>query len=280
MSLVAVVLALISAVAWGISDFGGGVVSKRRGPWVTSIAVQVGSLASIAVIAALLPGHPTAADWMWGSLAGLGTGAGTAFLYRGLSSGRMGVVAPVSALGSALVPVVVALSTGERPGPLAAFGIVLALPAIWMIAATTDAPDEAGRPAGTVDGILAGLGFGVGFACIDQIGAAAQLTPLIATQAVSIVPVVVLAVWTRQAFWPATRSAWVGAWLGPLGALANTCLLWAVQSGMLSVVAVLVSLYPAITVALAAAILRERIHRVQGVGLALAVAAVTLISQA
>ena len=281
----AIVFALISAAAWGVSDFYGGVFSKRHGAWVTSIAVQLGALAGTVVAVLVLGGSPTRADWMWGAAAGVGVGAGTAFLYRGLSTGRMGVVAPLSAVGAALVPIVVGVSTGERPGPLAVIGIVIALPAIWLIASIedeTDAATEGDQPAsaGVLDGALAGVGFGAGFACLDRFEPAAELVPLLATQAVSLLPVIALALWTKQSFWPRRRSAWIGFILGPLGVLANACLLWAVQAGLLSVVSVLVALYPAVTVALAAAILHERIHRAQAVGLGLAAVAVSLISLA
>ena len=281
----AIVFALISAAAWGVSDFYGGVFSKRHGAWVTSIAVQLGALAGTVVAVLVLGGSPTRADWMWGAAAGVGVGAGTAFLYRGLSTGRMGVVAPLSAVGAALVPIVVGVSTGERPGPLAVVGIVIALPAIWLIASTENGADtatEGDQPAsaGVLDGVLAGVGFGAGFACLDRFQPAAELVPLLATQVVSLLPVIALALWTKQSFWPRRRSAWIGFILGPLGVLANACLLWAVQAGLLSVVSVLVALYPAVTVALAAAILHERIHRAQAVGLGLAAVAVSLISLA
>ncbi|HJR90654.1 MAG TPA: DMT family transporter [Aeromicrobium sp.] len=280
----AIVFALISAAGWGVSDFYGGVFSKRHGPWVTSVAVQLGALAGTVLAVLLLGGSPTAADWAWGAAAGLGVGAGTAFLYRGLSTGRMGVVAPVSAVGAAVVPIAVGLSTGERPGPLAAAGILIALPAIWLIASTDgNSPGAEARDVrestGMLDGVLAGIGFGAGFVCIDRFQPAAELTPLLATQVVSLVPVMALALGTRQPFWP-RRQAWIGFILGPLGTLANACLLWAVQAGLLSVVSVLVSLYPAVTVALAASVLHERIHRAQAFGLGLAALAVALISLA
>lgn len=281
----AIVLALISATAWGVSDFYGGVFSKRHGAWVTSIAVQLGALAGTVAAVLVLGGSPTRADWVWGAAAGVGVGAGTAFLYRGLSTGRMGVVAPLSAVGAALVPIVVGVSTGERPGPLAVVGIVIALPAIWLIASIengADSASDAGPPASTgiLDGVLAGIGFGAGFACLDRFQPAAELVPLLATQAVSLLPVIALALWTKQSFWPRRSAAWIGFILGPLGVLANACLLWAVQTGLLSVVSVLVALYPAVTVALAAAVLHERIHRAQAVGLGLAAVAVSLISLA
>lgn len=274
----AVVLALIAALSWGISDFLGGTLSKRHGAWVTAIAVQVGAVVSTAAAAFALGGSPTASDWLWGSASGLGVGLGTAFLFRGLSTGRMGVVAPISAVGSALVPVAVGLATGDRPGLLAAVGIVAAIPGIWLIAASAEGPQTSAPSTGIMDGAIAGLGFGAGFACLDRVSPAAGLLPLVSEQVVSLVPVVLLAVLTRRAFWPRTRSAWTAAWLGPLGTVANACLLWAIQAGMLSVVSVLVSLYPAATVALAAIVLRERIHRAQWVGLALAGVAVGLIS--
>ena len=282
----AILFALISAACWGVSDFFGGVFSKRQGAWVTTVAVQIGALAGTAVAMLLLGGSPTKADWAWGAAAGLGVGAGTAYLYRGLSTGRMGVVAPVSAVGAALVPVAVGVSTGERPGFTAAAGILLALPAIWLIASIDDpaaAATSAGaerKSTGFLDGVLAGLGFGVGFACLDRLQPAAELAPLLATQVASLIPVIALALWAREPFWPRSHRAWIGFVLGPLGTLANACLLWAVQAGMLSVVAVLVSLYPAVTVALAAAVLHERIHRAQAWGLGLAAVAVTLISLA
>jgi drug/metabolite transporter (DMT)-like permease len=197
----------------------------------------------------------------------------------------MGVVAPVSAVGAALVPVSVGVVTGERPSAMAAIGIVIALPAIWLIASTDDGADDAAGAAapestGFLDGVLAGVGFGVGFVCLDRLQPAAELTPLLATQVASLLPVIALALWTREPFWPRHRGAWIGFVLGPLGTLANACLLWAVQAGLLSVVAVLVSLYPAVTVALAAAVLQERIHRAQAWGLGLAAVAVSLISLA
>jgi drug/metabolite transporter (DMT)-like permease len=283
---VVILLALTSAVGWGVSDFYGGLFSKRHGAWVTTVAVQLGALAGTAFAVLLLGGSPTHADWAWGAAGGLGFGTGTAFLYRGLSTGRMGVVAPVSAVGAALVPVAIGVSVGERPGPIAADGILIALPAIWLIASTDDGLAEVlddlspRASTGLLDGVLAGVGFGTGFACIDRFEPSAELVPLLATQVVALVPVIALALWTKQPFWPRHRPAWIGFILGPLGTFANACLLWAVQGGLLSVVAVLVAFYPAVTVALAVAVLREHIHRAQAVGLGLAAAAISLISLA
>ncbi|MFL6090220.1 MAG: DMT family transporter [Aeromicrobium sp.] len=275
-----ILLALISAAGWGVSDFFGGTISKRHGPWVTAVAVQLGALAATAVVVAIRGGAPTAADWAWGAATGVGVGVGAAFLFRGLATGRMGVVAPISAIGAAVVPVAVGLGLGERPGRNALLGIAVALPAIWLIASSSKADGENPRRSGIPDAILAGLGFGFGFVCIDHISKPADLAPFMAAQITGLLPVFLVAAVTREPFWPRSRAAWTAAWVGPLGVMANACALWAMQSGMLSIVSVLISLYPATTVALAALVLREHIHRQQYVGLALAAASVTLISLA
>ncbi len=188
----------------------------------------------------------------------------------------MGVVAPLSAVTCALLPVVVGLGLGERPGPLATVGIVVAFPAITLISRMVD--DDPSHRGGVVDGTLAGLGFGMLFSAIGQIGDDAGLFPLMLTQAFSVVSVVMTAVVLRQPWWPGRSSAWRAVVMGPLGASATGLFLLATGYGLLSIVAVISSLYPAVTVLLASALLRERIHPGQGAGLALAAAAVALVA--
>src|SRR5689334_13873653 len=110
-----VVLALGAAIAYGLSDFVGGLASRRTTPWPVAFLAAVGGLVGAAGIALVRGGDPVAADLAWGAAAGVGSGAGSVFLYRGLATGRMSVVAPVSAVGAAVLPVVVGLATGERP---------------------------------------------------------------------------------------------------------------------------------------------------------------------
>lgn len=277
----AIVLSLLAAVAYGLSDFVGGVVSRRISPWVIAFAAQVGGAVAVVAISLVTDGSPRTADIGWAVLAGLGNGVGTAFLYRGLAGGRMGVVAPISGVGAALVPLVVGLATGERPGALAWAGIAAALPAIWLVA-REPAPDPAlrdqGVAAGVVDGVLAGLGFGVLFAALGQIPEASGFLPLALNQLVGATVVALLATAMGHAFWPRTRLAYVGGVSGVLGATAALLFLAATHTGLLTIAAVITSLYPAVTVLLAAALLRERIHRDQGVGLLLCAVAVALIA--
>jgi len=280
-----VLLALGSAALFGISDFVGGVVSRRTSVWALAVVTQATALVIVGIAAVLLGGSPRGQDWWWGAAAGLGTGTGSAFLYRGLASGRMGVVAPISAVGAAVLPVVVGLVTGERPPLLAWIGIACAIPAIWLVSTDTD-PNRVdgvvpgGRfDRGVVDGILAGLGFGVMFSALGQVPDAAGLGPLAATEASAILTIVALALVMRERWVPRDRAAiGGGAVAGGLAAGATVLFLFASQSGLLAVASVLSSLYPAVTVLLAATVLRERIGGIQALGLGLALAAVGLVA--
>lgn len=279
----AVVLALFSAVAYGLSDFVGGLLSRRTSAWAVAVVGQTSSTVVTAALALFVPGTPQPADFAWALLAGVGTGMGTGFLYRGFSSGRMSVVAPVSAVGAALVPVLVGAATGERPTLLVWAGVVAALPGIWLVSSTPEDPMQAGEPresvaAGLVDGILAGLGFGVLFAALGQVPDGAGWWPLTFSQAVSVVAVTLLAVALRADWRPRGRTVRLAALCGPLGATATGTFLLATQHGFLTVAGVLASLYPASTVLLAAFVLKEHVYRAQGVGLVLCGLAVAFVA--
>ncbi|MBC7633055.1 DMT family transporter [Aeromicrobium sp.] len=274
----AIVLSLISALSYGLSDFLGGIFAKRASAWQVAVVGQSSSGLFTLLAALFAGGTPAGSDWLYGALAGLGGGFGTAFLYRGLSSARMGVVAPISAIGSALLPVMVGLAQGDRPSRLAVLGIVCAFPAIALISRVVD--DNPAHRGGVIDGILAGLGFGTLFVFLGQVGNDAGLFPLALTQTTSVVGVILTATVMRQVWWPRERAAWNAAVMGPLGATATGSFLYATHYGLLSVVSVISSLYPAGTVLLAAVVLREKIHGWQGVGLVFAALAVALVAAA
>lgn len=274
----AIVLALFSAAAYGLSDFLGGLFSRRASPWPVAVAGQTSAAACVGCLSLLIGGTVTGGDWAWGAAAGFGNGFGAAFLYRGLARGRMSVVAPVSALGAALVPVTAGLLTGERPSVLAWVGIVVALPAIYLISQVQESPEAPSGDSGLVDGIVAGLGFGSLFAMLGQIGDDAGLYPLALSQVVSVIAVVITALTFREAWVPRERAHFRGLIMGPLLMLALGAFVYATHSGMLTLVAVITALYPAMTVLLAAVVLREHIHRVQTIGLVLATVAVSLVA--
>ncbi len=276
-----ITLALASAALYGLSDFVGGVVSRRASVWQVAVVTQVAAIVLVGVAALVVGGSPTTSEWLWGALAGVGTGAGTAFLYRGLSSGRMSVVAPISAVGAALIPVAVGFLTGDRPPILTWIGIGCAIPAIWLVS-TTPGPDTAERRGrldpGVVDGVLAGMGFGLMFAALGQVSDSAGLGPLAAAEVVSVFAIVILATLLGHGWLPRERESWWGLVVGALAAAAAILFLVASQTGMLTVAAVLASLYPVFTVMLAAVVLRERVAPAQAVGLILARAAVVLVA--
>ena len=274
----AIVLSLLAAMAYGLSDFVGGVFSKRVTPWAVAFVGALAGGAAVAVFSFFDGGDPQRADYGWAVLAGIGNGFGTAFLYRGLSSGRMGVVAPVSGVGAALVPVVVGLATGERPGLIVWAGMLVALPAIWLVA-SEPAPTEVTIPrSGLVDGVLAGLGFGALFATLAQIPEEAGFLPLAFNQLVAAVVVAIVATVLGAAWVPREPAAYAGVLSGTLGAVATGLFLLATQSGFLTISAVITSLYPAFTVILAFSVLREHVHRAQGVGLAMCAVAIALVA--
>ncbi len=272
----AIVFSLISALSYGVSDFLGGIFAKRSSPWQVAIVGQTSSGFFSLIAALLIAGSPTSRDLAFGALAGLGGGFGVAFLYRGLSTARMGVVAPLSAIGTALLPVGVGLATGDRPSSLAVIGIVCAFPAIVLISRVVD--ENPSHRGGVIDGILAGIGFGALFVFLGQVGEEAGLFPLVMSQMTSVLAVIVTATVLRQAWLPRTRAPWIAVTMGPLGATAQGAFMYATHHGLLSVVSVISSLYPASTVLLAAVILREKIHGWQGVGLVFAALAVALVA--
>jgi uncharacterized membrane protein len=272
---VTVLLSLLAAASYGLADFVGGVTAKRVSAWTVALAAQAGGSLTTLVVALLVGGDPSSADLGWAVLGGLGNGLGTAFLYRGLAVGRMGVVAPVSGVGAAVIPVVVGVAVGERPALLVWVGIALAVPAIWLVARE---PADGASARGFGDGVLAGLGFGGLFVALSRVSEDAGLFPLALNQAVAGIAIIGVASALRAPWLPRERRAGLGVVSGLLGATATGLFMVASRGGHLSVTAVLVSLYPAFTVLLAAAVVRERVHAVQAWGLVLCAMAVVLVA--
>lgn len=279
--MLAAALALGSALAYGLSDFAGGVLSKTRPVWMVVVASQLTAAAGTTLIGLLAPGDPSAADFAWGAAAGLGGALGIVFLYRGLSRGRMSVVAPISGTGAALIPVVVGIASGEQPAALVWLGIVLAFPAIYLIP-QVDSSQQAGGgpppPSAASDGVIAGIGFGVLFALIGQIDEGAGFLPLALMQLVMGSAVALAAIALRQQWLPRGAGQLPVFAFGLVGMTASVLFLLATRQGLLTVVSVIASLYPASTIALAAVFLGERLGRLQVVGLAFAAVAVVLIT--
>lgn len=272
-----VVLALAAAAAYGLSDFVGGLASRRTTPWPVAF---LGALAALVTGAAMMPlfsGHASADQLAWGALAGVGSGFGGAMLYRGMAAGRMALVGPVSAVAAAVLPVVVGVTVGERPSVLVWLGIVLALPGIWLAASSAEEARSVHDAAALRDGLLAGAGFGLLFVALGQVPDHAGLAPFVVCEALATATVAVLATLTRQRWLPSGRTELWGVAAGVLAALAQLAFLLAAQMSLLSVSSVLTSLYPAATVLLAVAFLREHISLPQSLGLLLCAGTVVLV---
>jgi drug/metabolite transporter (DMT)-like permease len=190
------------------------------------------------------------------------------------------VVAPVSGVGTTVLPVLIGLLGGERPAVLVWCGIVAALPGIWLVSREESAArgDPEAGDSGLLDGVLAGIGFGMLFAALGQVPASAGYWPFAASQLTSVLSVTAACLLLGGSPVPRAATQWWGVVSGVLAAGAGLGFLLATHRGLLSVSAVLVSLYPAFTVLLAAVVLRERIHRVQAAGLALCALAVVLVA--
>ena len=273
----ALFLSLCAALAYGLSDFVGGLLTRRASVWAVAATSQAAATVLALGLLTTRPGEPDSTALLWGVLAGIGTGAGNVCIYRGLAAGRMAVVAPVSAIVTGALPVLVGLATGDRPGALSVLGVLLALPAIWLVSA--GGPQVSGaKRADVFNGLVAGLGFGVQFSALGQIPEEAGVLPLAVSQGASVLFIVMGAIAMSAPWVPRDRFSRLGVVAGLLAGTATICFQLAVQSGMLTIAAVLASLYPAVTVLLAAIVLRESIGRTQSIGLVLAVAAVALIA--
>jgi drug/metabolite transporter (DMT)-like permease len=213
----------------------------------------------------------------WGSIAGLGGGGGVLLLYRGLAIGRMSVVAPITGVEAAVVPVLFGLLTGERPSLSALFGVALALVAVVLVSSAASSTEEGERRAGLLEALGAGVAFGIFFIALDRAGSDTGVWPLIGARISSIGLVALVALVGRVKLRPPPGSMRPIAAAGLLDTMANVFYLVAVRQGFLSLVAVLTSMYPAATVALARVVLKERLTPIQLVGIALALVAVILI---
>jgi drug/metabolite transporter (DMT)-like permease len=276
---IGLVLALASALGYGAADFIGGVGSRRHSCWRVVLTGQAAGALVMLVAGTVAPGSPGTADFAWALLAGAGSATGSIFLFRGLSRGRMGLVAPVSAVGAAILPVLVGVALGERPTWLVWVGVLVALPGIWLVSRETTARTANSRAA-LLDGAIAGAGFGILFIALAQVPAGAGLLPLAANQLFGGLLTIAAAATLRQPWRPTRGVLTWGSASGLLGALGTLSFMLAADAIHLGIAAVLASLYPAVTVLLAAGVLRERLDAWQRLGLTVCTVAVATLALA
>lgn len=272
-----VVFALPAALAYGLADFAGGIAARRAPVLLVAAVMQAAGLVALVPAALLLPGQWSAAAVWSGAGAGLAGASGLLLYLRGLAVGPMGVVAPLSAVVGAGLPLLIGMVGGERPGPVAWTAIGVALVAIVL--ATAGARGDAATGIGLALGLAAGIGFGLFFVGVDAAPADSGLVPLLVGRMVS-VPLLAAGVLVRGRPGRDTASRALALMLagGVADALANALFLLAARSGDLGVSAVVVSLYPVVVVLLARAVLHERLSAAQMASAGLAVGASVLLA--
>ncbi len=270
---------LASAISWGAGDFSGGLASKRNHVYgVVLVSQLVGAIFLVGAALLLAEPVPSSLDLVYGGVAGIGGTIGLAALYRGLANGRMGIVAPVAAVVTAIWPVMVSILIEGAPATVQLLGFGLALLAVWLISARNGKSVEI-RPGELGLAVLAGTGFGVFLILIDRVNAGTILWPLAAARAASIsMLLIVVALTSPLQKLPSAAGLPVIILAGVFDAVGNVFFALATQTGRLDVAAILASLYPAATIALAWLILKERLLPQQWGGVAAALLAIVLIS--
>jgi drug/metabolite transporter (DMT)-like permease len=271
-----VAFALSASISWGAGDFSGGFATRRA----QVLSVVFGSYTiglCMLILLAMIASEPlpTTLDFMWGGVAGLAGAVGLVAFYQALSVGRMGIVAPIAAVLSAALPVLFGALIEGLPGPLQLTGFVLAFIAVGLISGQGVVK---GRPKGLGLAFLAGLGFGSFFILISRVSHGEIFWPLAAARLSSLLFLLAVILVRRQSVIP-EESVWPVVFLaGALDVAGNVFFVLATHSGRLDVAARLSSLYPAVTVLLATIILKERVSRLQTIGIFVASVAIPLIS--
>lgn len=296
-----VTLPMLAALCYGVCHFVNGMLSRRTPGMAIGALAQIGGSAIVVLAAPFFPApHVTAVSLGWGALSGVGS-ASLAFLYRGMERGKISVVSPVSEVTASLLPVVFGLVIGERFGAIGVAGVVLSLLAIWLVSRARPAGDSGSpsagpsagpgaapapsatkprRAIGVGDGLLGGAGVALTWVALSEVAPAAGLWPLVVSRLVSLVVMAQMCRSLRVPLRTTPGVLAVASVAGALGTVATGLYMFAARIGLVSIASVITALYPAIPVALAMLILKERLTGKQLTGLALAAVAVVLLAQA
>ncbi|HEY4453968.1 MAG TPA: DMT family transporter [Pseudonocardiaceae bacterium] len=279
--MVALLLSLVAALGYGVSDFVGGLAARRVAVLRVVVASYPVGMIGMALIAPFAGGTLTTPALVFGILSGLVGGAAILCYYAALAAGPMSVVAPLTAVLVAGIPLIFGLIQGEHLSVVALIGAGIAIVAILLV---SKQKDDHGAARFTVKVALltvaSGAAFGVFFILLDQVGRDSGMWPLLVSRTTSTVLMLVAALFTKQLRPPTGVPLRLALTAGLLDVVANAAFLYALRAGMLSIVSVLTSLYPASTVLLARLILGERTGWTQRIGLVLAAAAIVMISGA
>jgi drug/metabolite transporter (DMT)-like permease len=281
---VSALLGLLVAFAFGSGDFFGGRAAREASTVAVLFVGQVVAVAGAFVVASAVGADVAPADVGYGVAAGVTNGAGLGLLYHGLAHARVSVVAPLTAVVAALVPVTWALARGERPGGVVLAGAACAVVAGALVARepAVEAYGGAGRVPGVPVALAAGALLGTSLVFFAETSEASGFWPVVAARGATLLAVtVVLAVMAVAAAgvaFPAGTGLRLALAAGALDLAATTLLLVSVRRGLLVVVAPLAALAPAFTVGWARLVFGEPIARVQAIGLGLGLVGLVLVA--
>jgi drug/metabolite transporter (DMT)-like permease len=269
-------LGLAAALAWGAGDFGGGLASRRSPVYGVVLVSQVTGMAlSAALAVALGQGIPAGRDLAICFVAGVLGAIGITMLYRGLAIGRMGIVAPITGVLAAVIPVVAGFVTQGVPGPVVVAGIVIAVVAVVLVSRVAD---ESGGRDGLTEALIGGTTIGLFGVAIAQLSEGNVFSSLVVIRLVQGVLIASAVLLLRSAWRPRSSILPALVAIGLLDTAGNAFYLLAVQTGQLAIASVLSAMYPVTTVVLAMFVLREPITRDHTVGIVLAGVAIALIA--
>ena len=274
----AVFLGVCVAACFGSGDFLGGLASKRLPTLVVLALAQVCALAGAVVFAVAFAGDPTGRDLAFGGIAGALNLVGLGVLFHGLATGRMGVVAPVTAVVASVIPVTYGTASGEHPSTIALVGVACAIVAAGLIAAERSGPIDFDVRRELMLSVFAGVLFGVSLILYTETGDDSGFWPVLTARAVAVPLVLVALLVTRTRIGSGRREQRIALGAGLLDVTATALLLLAVREGLTSLVAPLAALGPAFTVAWAWIVLKEPIARLQIGGLCLGLVGLSLIA--
>jgi drug/metabolite transporter (DMT)-like permease len=272
----AAALGLASALSWGISDFTGGLLSRRAGSLITAIALNsIGIVLAVACAVWRAEPFPTPVSWLWGAAAGVIGSLGLLALYQAMVIGKMGIAAPVTGVVAAVVPVVFGALFEGLPDAHRLAGFGLALVSVWLVS-STNGRFSLGGELGLA--LIAGVGFGAFYVLIDRATGQGVFWPLVAAKVAATLALAGINAVRRQPWTPGRLPVLPMLLLGVADIAGNVFFALGARAGRLDVAAVLASMYPLITVLCAQVFLKERMLRTQAVGVAMALAAIPLIA--
>jgi drug/metabolite transporter (DMT)-like permease len=275
----ATALALLASLLWGTSDFLGGTAARRLAATAVVAISQAFALAGLLVVALATAAFGADTGYLGWALGAAVVGViALSCFYAALAAGTMGVVAPIAAVG-VVVPVAVGIGEGDRPGVLQGVGVLLAFAGVFLAAGPQR--EESGERASRRPLVLAAIaaaGFGSVLVCVAHGARSSTVMTLLTMRATSVLLLGLLAVTGRTAISARARDLPLLAVIGAGDVGANAAMAVASTRGLLSVVAVLSSLYPAVTVLLARIVHSERLTGIQTAGVVAALAGVSLIA--